>query len=171
VKHAAPSRALAPLLLAAVLAAFAASPSRAASPADTSGAPERKMYIGLGLGFEAGNGIRLGFSRGRHGAETGIGVMYLGESGTLQYSYGARYLYTLYDGAYAWAGAGRLGHRDGSDRASMVSAGAGIGVLWRLGTMFRFMLDSGWRVYSDSDAEDGKIQVNPTFNGAVVYMW
>jgi hypothetical protein len=161
----------APFAVLAFAVCLAAAPARAVSVPALPDTSDHKLYIGLGAGFEAGNGIRLGFSRGRHGAETGIGVMYLGETGTLQYSYGARYLYTLYDGAYAWAGGARTGHRDGSDRAALVSGGAGIGVIWKLGSMFRLMLDSGWRVYSDSDVEDGHIQINPTINTAVVYMW
>jgi hypothetical protein len=37
--------------------------------------------------------------------------------------------------------------------------------------MFYLMLDSGWRMYSDTDVADGELQVNPTFNGAIVYKW
>jgi hypothetical protein len=132
---------------------------------------EKRLYVGVGAGNEAGNGIRLGGSIGNHGLETGIGVAYLGETGELRYSYGARYLYTLYEGAYVWTGAGRRGHRRGDDRGSMTSGGAGLGVSWNLGAMFRLMIDSGWRVYSDSDVADGDLQINPTLNGAIVYTW
>lgn len=131
-----------------------------------------KLYIGLGAGFESGNGVKLGFSRGRHGAETVLGILYLGETGTLQYSYGLRYLYNLYDGAYAWTGGARTGYRDRTDQASMISAGAGIGVIWKLGSMFRLMLDSGWSATFDSDdPEDDTYRLGPTINMGVVYMW
>jgi hypothetical protein len=161
------------LLLLLALAALALAPrARAAVSADTSKlAADRKIYVGVGAGYEAGNGIRIGYSAGRHGVETGIGIVYLGETGELRYSYGLRYLFTLYEGAYAWTGAGRMGHREGSDRESLNSIGAGIGASWRLGSMFYLMLDSGWRLYSDSDVDDGMLQVNPTFNGAIVYKW
>lgn len=161
-------------LLLIALAGLSLAPAvRAASApsADSALGADRRIYVGVGAGYEAGNGIRLGYSIGRHGVETGIGVVYLGETGTLRYSYGARYLYTLYEGAYAWTGAGIMGHRVGSDRESLRSAGAGIGVSWRLGSMYYVMLDSGWRLYSDSDVGHGELQVNPTFNGALVYKW
>jgi hypothetical protein len=64
-----------------------------------------------------------------------------------------------------------MGHRVGSDRESLQSAGAGLGASWQLGSMFYLMLDSGWRMYSDTDVADGELQVNPTFNGAIVYKW
>lgn len=144
----------------------------AATPADAvSESPARTIYVGLGAGYEAGNGIRLGMKRGADGIETGVGVVYLGETGELRYSFGVRYLRSLYEGAYAWIGAGRTGHRAGDDRGSLVSGGAGLGVSWRLGPMFRLMVDSGWRGYSDSDRSDGDLHIGPTFNGALVYEW
>jgi hypothetical protein len=157
---------------AALIAAVAPAWSQAAA-ADTATAATagKKIYVGLGAGYEAGNGVRLGASLGPHGVETGLGITYLGETGLFQYSFGARYLYTLYEGAYAWTGAGRMGYREGSDRGSITSGGAGLGVSLRLGPMFRLMIDSGWRVYSDTDVSDGNLQVNPTLNGGLVYIW
>ncbi len=132
---------------------------------------ERKIYVGVGVGYEAGNGIRLGGSIGRHGLETGFGITYSGETGEMNYSVGARYLNTLYEGAYAWVGAGKLGHRRASDHGSLQSMGAGLGIAWDLGPMFRLMIDSGWHLYSDTELADGKTQINPTINAAVVYIW
>jgi hypothetical protein len=161
------------ILLLLTGAALLAVPARARGVErdTTAAAAEKLIYVGVGVGFEAGNGIRLGGSIGRHGLETGVGVTYLGETGLLQYSFGGRYLYTLYPGAYTWVGVGRMGHRDESDRALLTSGGAGLGVSARLGSMFRLMIDSGWRVYSDSEVEDGHIQINPTINAAIVYIW
>lgn len=150
--------------------------ARAGNTTDTATAAEmqaleRKVYVGIGVGYEAGNGIRVGGSIGRHGLESGFGITYSGETGEMNYSVGARYLNTLYEGAYAWIGAGKLGHRRGSDRASLQSAGAGLGVSWKLGPMFRLMIDSGWHLYSDSDLAGGNAQLNPTVNAGVVYIW
>jgi hypothetical protein len=132
---------------------------------------ETTLYMGVGAGFEAGNGLRFGFSYGPFGAETGGGITYIAETGRLNYSVGGRYIHKLYETAYVWAGTGMLGHRVRDRRARMVSTGAGLGISWHLGPMFRLMLDSGWRVYSDSKIDDGANQINPTFNGALVYAW
>jgi|GEM_PF-3976067 len=156
----------------ALAACLSAVPGHAVSVPALPDTSTNKLYIGLGAGFESGNGVKLGFSRGRHGAETGLGILYLGETGTLQYSYGLRYLYTLYDGAYAWAGGARTGYRDRTDEASTFSTGGGIGVIWKLGSMFRLMLDSGWSATFDSDdPEDDAYRLGPTVNMGVVYMW
>lgn len=133
--------------------------------------PEARFYVGVGAGFEAGNGLRLGASYGPFGLETGGGVTYSGETGRLNYSVGGRYIHNLYETAYAWAGYGVMGHRVRSERERLKSGGAGLGINWHLGPMFRLMLDSGWHVYSDSEVRDGTLQVNPTFNGALVYTW
>jgi hypothetical protein len=160
------------LVLATILLApRVASAASSSASADTTLGLERKIYVGVGAGFEGGNGIRLGYSIGPYGVETGIGIVYLGETGELQYSFGARYLHTLYEGAYAWIGAGRMGHRVGSEHGSLKSAGAGVGVSWVLGSMFYVMLDSGWRVFTDTEEFNGMVQMNPTFNGALVYKW
>ena len=37
--------------------------------------------------------------------------------------------------------------------------------------MFRLMIDSGWRGYSDTDRAGGDLQIGPTFNGGLVYEW
>jgi hypothetical protein len=156
----------------ALAVCLVATPTHAVSVPALPDTSTNKLYIGLGAGFESGNGVKLGFSRGRHGAETGLGILYLGETGTLQYSYGLRYLYTLYDGAYAWAGGARTGYRDRTDEASMISTGAGIGVLWKLGSMFRLMLDSGWSAsFETDDSEDDTYRLGPTVNMGLVYMW
>jgi hypothetical protein len=159
-----------PLLL---LACAVAAPAQDAAPSGERAAPslERRIYVGIGAGYEAGNGLRLGWSIGRHGVESGFGMTYSGETGEMNYSYGFRYLNTLYEGAYVWTGWGRMGHRRASERENLSSGGAGLGVSLRLGPMFRLMLDSGMRAYSDTDVADGDIQINPTFNGAIVYIW
>jgi hypothetical protein len=158
------------LLLGGVGSVSAARLNDTASAAEMQ-ALERKIYVGIGAGYESGNGLRLGASIGRHGLETGFGITYAGETGMLNYSYGLRYLNTLYDGAYAWIGAGQMGHRQGSDRERLRSMGAGLGISWKLGSMFRLMLDSGWHLYSATDLADGNVQINPTINGALVYIW
>ncbi len=161
---------LAAFLLLTVSAAHAAGVDTLRAE-DRSEGHQTRLYVGVGAGFEAGNGLRLGFSYGPYGAEAGGGVTYSGETGQLNYSIGARYIHSLYETAYAWAGAGTLGHRVRADRARLTSGGAGLGINWHLGPMFRLMLDSGWHIYSDSDIEDGATQINPTFNGALVYTW
>jgi hypothetical protein len=64
-----------------------------------------------------------------------------------------------------------MGHREGSDRVSLLSGGAGLGISWNLGTMFRLKLDSGWRVFRDSEVTSLDYQINPTGNAAFVYAW
>jgi hypothetical protein len=161
---------LAGLLTLATAAAHAAEVDTLRA-ADKSDGPHTRLYVGVGAGFEAGNGLRLGFSYGPYGMEVGGGATYSGETGRWNYSIGTRYIHKLYETAYAWAGAGTLGHRVRAERARLISGGAGLGINWHLGPMFRLMLDSGWHIYSDSDVENGAIQINPTFNGALVYAW
>lgn len=150
--------------------ACAAAAAPAASSAPSEGA-DRRYYLGVGAGFEGANGVRAGVGWGDHGLEAGGGLTYSGANGHMNYSYGARYLYTLYEGAYAWTGAGKTGHIRDGHRGRLVSGAMGLGISIHVGSMFRLKLDSGWRLFADSGEGDGMLQVGPTFNGAFVYEW
>jgi hypothetical protein len=135
----------------------------------------RKFMVGFGGGFEAGNGLRLGMSRGKDAVELGLGLLYKAQDAEFQYSLGLRYLRTLYAGqvndTYAWTGAGVMGHNRSGDNGRLASVGAGLGISIHFGLPFHFNVDSGWHIYDDSQSIYGRIQSGPTINGAVVYEW
>jgi hypothetical protein len=135
----------------------------------------REFAVGIGGGFEAGNGLRLGYKEGRHAGELGLGLLYEAQAAEFQYSVGLRYLRTLYEGrindTYAWTGAGVLGHdREGSG-GYVASAGLGLGISLHFGLPFRLKVDSGWRTFYDGNGSYQEVQYGPTINGALVYEW
>ena len=134
-----------------------------------------KFIVGLGGGFEAGNGLRLGIKQGKNTGELGVGLLYHGETAEFQYSLGLRYLHTLYSGrandTYVWTGAGIMGHDSPGNSGTLVSAGLGLGISLHFGIPFHFNFDSGWHGYRDSQGSFTGVQFGPTINGALVYEW
>src|SRR5690606_26471926 len=61
-----------------------------AQDADTSG--DTRYFVGLGAGFETGNGLQLGIGRGKDALQLGLGLLYDDADARTDYSIGLRYL-------------------------------------------------------------------------------
>ena len=140
-----------------------------------SSSQETKLRVGFGGGFEAGNGLQLGIKQGKNAGQLGVGILYDGQTANFQYSLGLRYFRTLFSGrandTYAWTGGAITGHSSTGDHGTLVSGGAGVGVSMHFGLPFHFNVDSGWRIYHDTQDSYTGLQFGPTINGALVYEW
>lgn len=145
-----------------------------AAEAGDSRSPWRKA-VGFGAGYEAGNGLHLGLSRGPDAARIGLGLIYTDQNAEFQYSAGLRYLRTLYAGrindTYAWIGSALHGRYREGESGILAAEGAGIGLALHLGLPFRLEIDSGWDGNYDGDADGPDWSWGPTVNGALVYAW
>lgn len=170
-----PATRLPPVPSALILALFLAF-SAAASPVPAAGASAPLRFrVGLGAGYESGNGVQIGMARGRNAVQAGLGFLYEDQTAEFGYSTGLRFLRTFYEGrinrTYGWAGASVLGHWREGDAGVLGSEGLGVGISLHFGLPFHLELDSGWHVYLDSQAEELRPRFGPTLNGALLYEW
>lgn len=137
--------------------------------------PGSRFAVGLGAGYEAGNGLHLGLASGKYAARMGLGLIYEDQNAEFDYSAGLRGLRILYQGrindTYAWIGSAIHGHYRAGDAGFLSAGGAGVGMALHLGLPFRLEIDSGWDAYYDSGKKDAGVQWGPTLNGALVYEW
>jgi hypothetical protein len=134
-----------------------------------------RYSVGMGLGYESGNGLNLGLSQGKYTGQLGLGLIYSAQNAELQYSTGLRLLRELYTGrinnTYAWVGLGMHGRDRKNEYGFMSSGGMGVGATLHLGLPFHLSLDSGWHAFYDSEAQNLELQWGPTLNGSLVYEW
>jgi hypothetical protein len=145
----------------------------AATPGQSS---EKSRYaLGFGAGLESGIGIQMARIYDANRYQLGLGILYNGDRAKFSYSMGLRYMRSLYTGrinnTYAWAGGGISGENEEEYTYTHSSLGLGLGVSFHFGLPFHFSLDTGLKVFSDSDEADGEFQIMPAINSAVTYEW